>query len=737
MKRRRMYDTSLSALDLLSSVLLERFETPDSMTPAPVALVLGAGASLESGLPLWNAQKLKEDLIGELGRAFGSANWFVNEACRQLPQPISFQGKPQELIERLARHATMDQLCGVASLLYQSRDKLVDFLVKTYGSAATNVAPPQLAYELIAHFVKHRFVDHIISLNFDELADVALSDELGGDGFTVVLPGSLEGAGSRDTPHLFKLHGTISNADSLKFEIVDTGTLSPQMSERIDGVLFGPPKDNRCAWIVSLGYGWNDYDMRAWFERNHHRILGIIVIALDDKPAELLRDTLVKRDKKFSDKGLAQLKIHSVATEGIVAGRIGVHGKERPTGGRSTVDEVLWAVWSSIRSARAREESREFARSIPSAARHLVLSHLFPAPASSRRRWPGVFADHNTRNRFHAEVLLTAGKTDGFVTLSSIGRDPRIMRHADTGPRSETHLDSLPFLRRSREADVTEVYFYNGTSSEYADHFQSCAREEPITIPRLQGGKIIREDACYDQFLNYYLGKVFAGVSIEVDPGIDSRAQLLFRQAVPLRTLKAMTDATQRLLLNSKWSTLCVIAESGRWLTGKVAKKAINDRQVLLIEASRFGLADWVSWEDVNLDPLQVASIGMPWFLHNRHLTLAVDKKGRPVGGIYFRRRERTPRISPVLLPGPTSRASREERKARIADLGELAKIFFAYSARYLEEYAASESNAGTASYNSLEFYDRLLASKLRASLPSGGSTWVKRIKNARPQDLR
>ena len=38
---------------------------------------------------------------------------------------------------------------------------------------------PGLAYEILAHLMKHGFIDAIINFNFDEVLDQAIEDELG------------------------------------------------------------------------------------------------------------------------------------------------------------------------------------------------------------------------------------------------------------------------------------------------------------------------------------------------------------------------------------------------------------------------------------------------------------------------------------------------------------------------------------------------------------------------------
>lgn len=56
---------------------------------------------------------------------------------------------------------------------------------------------PSLTYEVLAHWLKHRFIDAIVNFNFDELLDQAINDEIGQGGYYRVIsdgdcPGDLD-----------------------------------------------------------------------------------------------------------------------------------------------------------------------------------------------------------------------------------------------------------------------------------------------------------------------------------------------------------------------------------------------------------------------------------------------------------------------------------------------------------------------------------------------------------------
>ncbi|HEX2207151.1 MAG TPA: SIR2 family protein [Longimicrobium sp.] len=83
---------------------------------------------------------------------------------------------------------------------------------------------PHLVFETISHLLKHRFVDAVISYNFDELLDQAIEEELGGSEYRVVISDGDTADLSRfvvdeqlKVPLYIKPHGTASHKSSLRF----------------------------------------------------------------------------------------------------------------------------------------------------------------------------------------------------------------------------------------------------------------------------------------------------------------------------------------------------------------------------------------------------------------------------------------------------------------------------------------------------------------------------------------
>jgi NAD-dependent SIR2 family protein deacetylase len=699
-------EPSAKALDKLIEILGTRLGLSDDHEDSPaVVLIIGAGASLESGLPTFTDAVFREKLFDAVSK--GDAT-FLEAAYSRVPGLV---GKAAQLGRQdkavAIKEARTDDLCALAGTLEAWRRRLIEFLSEHYAPASHETRP-QLAYELIAHLIKHRLVDHVISLNFDEVLDAAMDDELGSDGYQLVLPGRLMAKQKTHVPQLVKLHGTISDSDSLRFTLAQTGLLDDAMKRTLNGMLQSLPA-GRPLHVVSLGYGWADPDLCDWLSNTPRRPTSIIAVVKDVRAATAVSQKLAKVPHR------------TIASSAVTQNRMA-----------ATIDELLWAVWNKIEvTGRTAKSLSTMSVRVPSAARHILISHLFTSPDRSVRKWPGVYTNYSHNARFEAEVLLAAGKSKDVVTLSSLARDDRVYRHWPDQTHAEKHpLDCLDFLAPGDVADVTDVYSLKCRGKAYTGYFAkrkgvtlplSLQKVQSLTgikisVPVIYRGKIRRQPVAYSKFLSSLLDRVHTGAAVEIDPGRDRRTWALFRQPDQLATYKSLTDETSALFEDMRWRTLLVVAEAGNWLGKFKDVLADSNRRVFLIEASDYPAVPPVGRQAAGRD---VLTIGIPWWAHNRHLTLSMENAKNPLRAIYFRRRERIPRVSPVAL-----RRSRQDQV-------EVLKMFLAYVARFYEYhwFAAPHSQQIQRGYNPEAFYPALITAL--GPLPPELRKWQVRLDRA------
>ena len=141
-----------------------------------------------------------------------------------------------------------------------------------------------LFYEIVAHLFKHRFIDVIVNLNFDETLDNALEDEFGRGEFIriyndctcVEFPNTLVNGRLRK-PLYIKPHGTIGDLDSILYSTSQYIDISPQITDVLSDVFSGRTQENldnknekitKQFNIVLVGYALNDPDIEKVLKQN-------------------------------------------------------------------------------------------------------------------------------------------------------------------------------------------------------------------------------------------------------------------------------------------------------------------------------------------------------------------------------------------------------------------------------------------------------------------------------------
>jgi hypothetical protein len=164
--------------------------------------VVGAGASAAAGLPLG------QGAIRRLCKDLRLAEAALQEEIERLTE--IYRLEPQEFETALF---AMSRLASESDV----RDKLYTIYAWRYV--------PHLSYELLAHMLKHRFLDAIINFNFDELLDQAVADELYTDEYHYIFSDGhvpadraiIPTGSAYHLPLLIKPHGTITHKSTLRF----------------------------------------------------------------------------------------------------------------------------------------------------------------------------------------------------------------------------------------------------------------------------------------------------------------------------------------------------------------------------------------------------------------------------------------------------------------------------------------------------------------------------------------
>ena len=662
-----------------------------------VVLVLGAGASIGSGLPLWSQPALKTEVLQIAERHFGVHPRFLNEAWAALGPTIGFPGArwtEDDKREKLKQRASLDQLCAVACGFHTLRGEILGLLRRKFAPWTTEERPepgagtgppPQLGYELIAHLLKHRFIDHVITFNFDEVLDEAIRSELTDDDFVCVTSDHHVPATGNDKPHLIKLHGTLSQPETIRFTPDRTATLPEHMVEVLDRIIFHPARaaESQVIRLISLGYAWKDRDFAHYIAARSDLIREIVVVVRDPTDEA---DVLIGAPERLYPQARAAAGPRVLRLL-LSASTLVPQGADVPS-----VDTLLWAVWRALFADLTGSAGPPVPGTprypVMPAARHVVLSHLFAGDSSACTR----------EARFLAELFLHTVECKGMVNVSVMARNCRLHRH---GPRPHAGRDPLlsgNLLRRANVADVKETYFAVAETPEMLCEWPVGRRDfaipATVTEPDLdvEGHIEYRAAPAVGRvFLERQLKTVFDGEEVEVVPSRDPRHEWVFSEPEPMATYLEFQMATRELLEDGDWTVLLVIAETGAWLSSELFAEILRRqtqggaRRILCIETSTRDLGEWHLRKAIERELEQkrrsAHQIGttlltgrLAWWKHNRHLTLGYDGNGRQfTKGIYFRRRLKSTQISPVRVCQPQ-------------DCAELFLTFLSYARRVIED---------------------------------------------------
>lgn len=231
-------------------------------------LVLGAGASVgafgREAFPTTDIAKEEIDKILEVDTKIGgeggdSIRNLVKREKERLDMYYGFKRASEDFETHLAVLSSIfspELVRSALSGLYEQRHW------------------PHLTFELIAHLLKHRFIDAVVNFNFDELLDQAIEEEIGRGQYHYVLSdGDCRGldaimVGKRlKVPLHIKPHGTVSHQSTLRFTKDHYYLLPEDMRLFMEKIVKGHREDDEVestgysVTILSVGFGMESLDL--------------------------------------------------------------------------------------------------------------------------------------------------------------------------------------------------------------------------------------------------------------------------------------------------------------------------------------------------------------------------------------------------------------------------------------------------------------------------------------------
>ena len=491
---------------------------------------------------------------------------------------------------------------------------------------------PSLAYEILAHWLKHRFIDAIVSFNFDELLDQAIDDELGSHGYYRVISDGdcpedvahwLDNRGRFRFPLYIKPHGTASHKSTMRFTRSSYSLLPIELVNLLKR-LFQAPTD-----VVIIGHAMQSVEFNDILASSGGDLLKFYAISLQ-KPEFRVADKPYW-DVAFCDAGLNGGLGHSID---LVA----------------TTTAQMFSDTLRPRSIR----------------RHRLISALFgrTAVVDEERHTRERLREDYLRDRVYVEISLAISKAKGFASLEHLARGRAgqyfrlLRRHAPSGVTKDSMLTMCTNLKLEPFGYSRDTLCLSGAKEAGrdrlrrpilpADEFRKAAGELALVTkdflsPERQLRCLQNSDELFLAFLEMYEGE-----EVEVSTDTEATTNDVFANPVTLPTLTSLQVQTRKMMESESWDSILCTAESGEWLlkwSEQINKRDGRLAVVLADETYTTSLSNTFG------ERLGGRARWLPWWLHNRHVTVFLKDK-KIVQAIFFERRLRTSHITPLLLEG-------------------------------------------------------------------------------------
>lgn len=207
-------------------------------------------------------------------------------------------------------------------------EEKLKFLSKAYNVDDVNDAlnkiyniryRPNLSFEIIAHLLKHGFLDVVINFNFDELLDKAIEAEIGPGTYNKVVSDSdclpiseITIDGRIKVPLYIKPHGTASNPESLNVNKIILPSVQKLMNNLLNGYMDENNEEDRVEIInlICIGFSMKSTALNSIIREADEKIK-FNIFHFNTKGFEIEPDLLKRKFDKHQD-------LHTETTERII-----------------------------------------------------------------------------------------------------------------------------------------------------------------------------------------------------------------------------------------------------------------------------------------------------------------------------------------------------------------------------------------------------------------------------------
>lgn len=525
---------------------------------------------------------------------------------------------------------------------------------------------PSLIYDIIAHMLKHRFIDAVINFNFDEILDNAIEEEIASgeskrifsDGDCPNDYGDLLTASRLKQPVYIKPHGTISHKGSLRFTREAYFDMPMKIKETLYNLIEGKVRaENQTQLktnLIIIGFGLQSFEFTETVKEY-----------LSNNPKEEIVFWVFDVSRRHIDRFAEEI--------GLLEGRRkNIHFFDL---NRYHLEEYLEELWN-LSVANFSPEYRP-----KGIENHLLVNHVF---AFNREMIESLNERHEAKRdyfkaRFCLEVIISLLQSDGILNTKQLvedraGKYLNLYKESNHGDEAAlaTMLQRLGLV--SYKGFLQDVFTLKNPQLFY-DDFHKLGKElyEAMFSALPMQYRPPRSNAPGSKLTDFIrYGKALKERSLlKITSDFKHPHHHLFNGLSSeniLYTSMAWTYRYRDFLnrLDNNWDLMLAISESGRFLRpNDVEGKQL---ELVLAGADLPGIKGLGRLrEEYKHQCLSKTMLYLPWWLHNQHLIILLKQtaekgekwhdKWMVHGGFYYQSRMLSRRVNPVYV------ANREDNK--------------------------------------------------------------------------
>jgi len=560
--------------------------------------------------------------------------------------------------------------------------------------------PTLVCYELLAHLLKHRFIDGLIDFNWDGLLGQSVSDEMGENEFRLVIsprdctplppmPGTPD-----YVPLVIKPHGAATDPDTLRFTQRAYYWMPEPVADCIKGLVGG----QKCLLLL-VGFGLTSEDFkRALLAPSDLQILDFSAVPVANEVIEELKK---RRELRAKETTYEHIGPTLETTSGEPPYAIPAeHAADLAC--RLLTLEILEIARTRNGKLDKNNEYQQPWIDARSELRHLLVAALMGVGSPSSGQG---YAEY-LRDRTILEMALAGVKGRGLLSIKSLvedragvyyeaylqaatqaklgtperwsalcelagltpgqnGKETFTVARAVADLKAPTNVRSWT-LGGMYEEDLGNYDFkllmeqiWNAlmpqTRSRAALALRAEKRDLGADLAKPQSDNDARSAGPPDRLRELFLetlGELSTTTEVEIRSRDDRICSRVFDRPQKLTTHSALRSMTRAMLHRAQQAQgkplLAIVAETGEWLlnpefSGLLANPALQLDLVVAFDKKIPALRERFG------DRLNVSTL--PWYRHNRHMTI-VSIGGVPSEGIYYARRLRSAFINPVHVEG-------------------------------------------------------------------------------------